>query len=649
RALSMAQPMVFSEGLPRRMSIVLKPVHDGYDLRIESRLGPADQPTEHVQLLIKVGKSVDSSIPESLLKEPQLTPTPKNPLATQEDMIAFGPRWDNVGDAAKNSDTAEGVFRLPDEFLSDLKTHPVHPALLDMAATIGLNVLNSNPDSPLYAPMSAERIRIFSPLPQKITSKAVLVAHRPGQFVSFDILISTPDGAPVMVIDHLALRAIERSSLAETSPAPRLTDQLLVTGIRNTEADDVFARVFSHNGKNIVISPVSLDLVSLAMTEVHRTPSRSKKPTGAGSSFSDPVTAKLADIWGEILGIDDIGIDDDFFALGGHSLNAVRMFGRVRKEYGVNLPLATLFEAPTIGLLSKHIKSEAGISDDTAENGATETSVIRRPWSPLVTISKGSEYVRPLFFIHGAGGNILNFRPLAGFLDPSIPFFGLRALGSDGGTEIDETIEAMAERYLRAIREYQPVGPYRLSGYSGGGVVAYEMTRQLQLAGEEVEHLIFFDTISPDMGKQELTTLQKLWAARRWDIKFALDWRNRRRAGKSNQEQEQKIRDLLKAGKPLPDELIGIRMTSAFVAAQDAYETPSIDTNVTIFKARQASTQFIAAGPQLGWEKYISGTIEIMEFDCDHFTMMVEPTIAKIGDLLNKLLLEESPKLSIKS
>ena len=649
RALSMAQPMVFSEGLPRRMSIVLKPVHDGYDLRIESRLGPADQPTEHVQLLIKVGKSVDSSIPESLLKEPQLTPTPKNPLATQEDIIAFGPRWDNVGDAEKNSDTAEGVFRLPDEFLSDLKTHPVHPALLDMAATIGLNVLNSNPDSPLYAPMSAERIRIFSPLPQKITSKAVLVAHRPGQFVSFDILISTPDGAPVMVIDHLALRAIERSSLAETSPAPRLTDQLLVTGIRNTEADDVFARVFSHNGKNIVISPVSLDLVSLAMTEVHKTPSRSKKPTGAGSSFSDPVTAKLADIWGEILGIDDIGIDDDFFALGGHSLNAVRMFGRVRKEYGVNLPLATLFEAPTIGLLSNHIKSEAGISDDTAENGATETSVIRRPWSPLVTISKGSEYVRPLFFIHGAGGNILNFRPLAGFLDPSIPFFGLRALGSDGGTEIDVTIEAMAERYLRAIREYQPVGPYRLSGYSGGGVVAYEMTRQLQLAGEEVEHLIFFDTISPDMGKQELTTLQKLWAARRWDIKFALDWRNRRRAGKSNQEQEQKIRDLLKAGKPLPDELTGIRMTSAFVAAQDAYETPSIDTNVTIFKARQASTQFIAAGPQLGWEKYISGTIEIMEFDCDHFTMMVEPTIAKIGDLLNKLLLEESPKLSIKS
>jgi len=445
-----------------------------------------------------------------------------------------------------------------------------------------------------------------------------------------------------MVIEHLALRGIERSSMAAATTPPRLTDQLLATGIRNVDADGVFARAFAHEGTNLVVSPVSLDLVALAMTEVHKTPALTKKLSSTSSNIGDPVAAKLADIWGEILGIDGIGIDDDFFALGGHSLNAVRMFGRIRKEYGVNLPLATLFEAPNVDKLAAIVSAEAGLGANTSEDGESQPPLKSKPWSPLVVISKGSEYVRPLFFIHGAGGNILNFRPLAGFLDPSIPFLGLRAFGSDGGAEADETIEAMAERYLRAIREYQPIGPYRLSGYSGGGVVAFELTRQLRQAGEDVEQLVFFDTISPDMGKLELTLLQKLWAARHWDLKFALDWRNRRHAGERNNDNNIRIRELLDAGKALPDELIGPRMTNAFVAAQNIYEVPLLDVDLTIFKARQASTQFIAAGTHLGWEKFINGTFDVQEFDCDHLTMMVEPTIAQIGDLLNRLLLKES-------
>src|SRR5690606_25089311 len=151
-----------------------------------------------------------------------------------------------------------------------------------------------------------------------------------------------------------------------------------------------------------------------------------------------------------------------------------------------------------------------------ADAQAPATPAVRR-WSPLVVISKGSDFARPFYCVHGAGGNVLNFRPLAGFLDPAIPFLGLRALGSDGGIEVDRSIEDMAARYLEAVRGYQPAGPYRLSGYSGGGVIAYEMTRQLNALGETVEDLVFFDTLAPHVAKQGLSFVQKLWAARHWD------------------------------------------------------------------------------------------------------------------------------------
>ncbi|NJM81819.1 MAG: SDR family NAD(P)-dependent oxidoreductase [Tabrizicola sp.] len=639
-SLSLLQPMIFATPLPRRVTVALRPNRQGFDLTIESTSGAPQSSVEHARCQITLVKAADRTVPAALSTPVDLPRAVRSGRPPQDALISFGARWSNVGDVHAGADQAMGRFDLPPAFAADLAQHPLHPGLLDMAATVGLHMLPEEAMQGLvYAPMSVDRCRVFAPLPATVTSRAVRVAGEHRKFVAFDVLVSAEDGTPVMMIERLALRAVDGGMLDAATGAPPLTEQLLSTGIRAREAASVFPLVFGHAARQIVVSPVSLDMVRLAM--IARTDRRPpvERPRSAGGEIGNPLTARIAAIWGEILGIDAVGEEDDFFALGGHSLNAVRMFGQIRKEFGVNLPLATLFEAPRVRDLAALLGAEDAPADaaEAAGAGAT-TRQPMRAWSPLVVISKGSEVQRPFYCVHGAGGNVLNFRPLAGFLDPSIPFVGLRAYGSDGAPEVDGTIEAMAERYLDAIREFQPKGPYRFSGYSGGGVIAYEMAQRLQRAGETVERLVFFDTLAPHVARQRLTKLQKLWAARKWDWRFAMEWRNRRRQSQGGQDDRHRIAALIASGSSIPEELRGQRMTEAYSVAQAAYAPLPYAGEVIFFRARQASTQFIAAGPVLGWDGLLTGPVTNHLVECNHFTMMAEPAIGIIGRHLNELL-----------
>ena len=482
---------------------------------------------------------------------------------------------------------------------------------------------------------------MLHPLPMNVVARARRVAGEAGKFAAFDVVISTPDGIDVMVIEHLAMRAVAGGALQLDAAPASLTDQLLATGIRATEAAELLARVFAHPARALVASPVSLDMVRLAMAEGTRAPvaTAQKRQGGGGGVIADPVSARVAAIWGEILGIEAVGAEDDFFALGGHSLNAVRMFGRIRKEFGQNLPLATLFEAPTVKDLSALISARLGVVPVVAADAPVSVGVARAApafeWSPLVNISKGTDDIRPLYCVHGAGGNVLNFRALAGYLDPRIPFVGVRALGSDGGVEVDATIPAMAARYIEALRKRQPHGPYRLAGYSGGGVIAFEMAQQLLTVGEEVDHLVFLDSLAPQIDRQGMTVLQKLWAARHWDMEFALGWFQRRGSKDNARDANAEIARLLASNEPLPDELIGPRMTEVYSRAQWHYEPEAYGGPVTIFKARKAQTLFLHAGAQLGWQGILTGPVALHTLDCDHFTMMSGDAVAEIGAMLN--------------
>src|SRR2546421_5044882 len=159
----------------------------------------------------------------------------------------------------------------------------------------------------------------------------------------------------------------------------------------------------------------------------------------------DNTTRQLARIWEELLGVPSIGFDENYFDLGGDSSLAVQMFAQIEKVFKVKLPLATLYEAPTIAQLAEILRGE------TAGSG----------WSPLVAIQPSGSR-QPFFCFHGAGGNVLIYRGLAKYLGPDQPFYGLQSQGLDGTRAPLTKIEDMAALYVKEIRKAQPHGPYFL-------------------------------------------------------------------------------------------------------------------------------------------------------------------------------------------
>ncbi len=193
----------------------------------------------------------------------------------------------------------------------------------------------------------------------------------------------------------------------------------------------------------------------------------------------DAIKEELASIWRKLLDADSVGFNDDYFDLGGDSAVAVQMFAQVEKIFEIKLPLATLYDAPTIEQLAQILCGEAKGSG----------------WSPLVEVQPFGART-PFFCFHGAGGNVLNYRKLSQYLGSEQPFYGLQCQGLDGSAPLLTTIEEMAALYVREIRKIQPHGPYLLGGYCMGGTLAYEAAQQLQAAGECVSMLALFDTMN---------------------------------------------------------------------------------------------------------------------------------------------------------
>src|SRR5690606_2656617 len=168
----------------------------------------------------------------------------------------------------------------------------------------------------------------------------------------------------------------------------------------------------------------------------------------------------------------------NFFEIGGHSLKAIQVMTRLVNESGIKLPLSILFKYPTVQTLALALESK-------------EKEV--RKWNSLVPI-KPFGHKDPLYIVHGAGLNVLPFYSIANNLDPGQPVYGLQAKGLNGVDEPLTSVEEIAAHYIAEIMEHNPRGPYALAGYSFGGILVFEMAKQLKANGKEVGKLILFDT-----------------------------------------------------------------------------------------------------------------------------------------------------------
>jgi len=188
----------------------------------------------------------------------------------------------------------------------------------------------------------------------------------------------------------------------------------------------------------------------------------------------DPLEAQLVELWQDLLGVQAIGVTDDFFELGGDSLLAARMVQQIGELTGRPIPLAVLYAGPTVERLARLV--DAGAEEKPEFMG------------PTVTLNRTGARP-PLFLFHGVlnGGAFYALR-LARRFGADQPIHVVHPFADPAGP-IPATIEAMADEQLPLVQALQPHGPYRLSGYCNGGLVAYEVARRLQAQGEEVEML----------------------------------------------------------------------------------------------------------------------------------------------------------------
>jgi len=199
-----------------------------------------------------------------------------------------------------------------------------------------------------------------------------------------------------------------------------------------------------------------------------------------------PAEEVLAGIWADLLGREQVGAADNFFDLGGHSLLVVRLMARIEQAFGVRLPIATLFEAPTVERLAEVVQHRS----------------VRTDRSPLVRLHPGG-IGRPLFVVHPVGGGVFSYVDLARLLGADRPVYGIQAFipASENGHQ--PTLEELAAQYLAAVRQVQAEGPWLLAGWSSGAIMAYEMAQQIERSGGTVSLLALIDPPAPPEGNRQ--------------------------------------------------------------------------------------------------------------------------------------------------
>jgi FkbH-like protein len=370
---------------------------------------------------------------------------------------------------------------------------------------------------------------------------------------------------------------------------------------------------------------------------------------GAVVAARDEVESALLEMWGELLRIEPIGVEDDFFELGGTSLLAVDLFVRIERRFGRRLPLTTLLEAPTVAGLAKRVAGD--VTRDS-----------------LVLIREGSSDRPALFLVHDGDGETMLYRNLALLLHEEHAVYGLQPLSVVGVAIAHTRISDMASYHLERIRSVQPSGPYLVGGMCAGGVIAYEVARQLEEVGERVAMVALIDAadaaavekswrhaearmkrFSGVLGeggggrieKRVLAVAGKVVKKARNFAVYTMSERYRRMLDELRM---RLVRRWLDGQRELPRVLWNIPVRTVYLYAEKGYRpTGRIKADLSLFRAMSGvgnDEPYIDRyeDPLLGWTSRTSGEVRAYDVPGGHSSMLQEPHVRVLAERMQAVI-----------
>ncbi|SDW24382.1 type I polyketide synthase [Roseicitreum antarcticum] len=681
--------MQVAKDIPREMRVSLKRSSEGYDITIRSdvmlrgkrgfvlnaqaRLALKVPPTAP---LLEVG-AIRARCAQGIVEGVGL-PSP------QEAHLAFGPRWRVLNRMAFGAGEGLADLALPAAFAGDIADgYLLHPALMDLATGWAMGLIDGYQPTHLWVPVSYGRVRKLRPLPARVVSHVRLRQDAEPGFASFDVTIATPEGQVCVEIEKFAIKRLERASdLAQgsavqatevefdtppgtnLSPAEERLRDTLAMGITPSEGAEAFRRALAVQGQaQLIVSSIDPGAL-IAQAGLRDTAPASGEAFERPDLDSDYVAPRndvertLVGFWQDLLGVAQVGVEDSFFDLGGHSLIAVRLFAKVKKAYQIDFPISVLFEAPTIARCAAMIAERGGISLDddapAAGQGAVTANRQVRRFTHLVAMHEGEGGAKcPFFLVAGMFGNVLNLRHLANLLGRDRPFYGLQARGLYGDAEPHSKMEDAARDYIAEMRQVQPHGPYLLGGFSGGGITAYEIARQLEALGEEVALLVMLDTPLPQ--RPELTRRDrisiKLAEFGRKGPRYILEWARKRIAWEKSRRADAPV-DVA------PDTFHDTAIEAAFRHALGQYDLAPWDGNLHLFRppldhhwkvsdGRWVSRQKEYVFADNDWTRF-APNLSVYEVPGDHDSMVLEPNVRVLAARMRRLMADAEPEITLK-
>jgi len=347
-------------------------------------------------------------------------------------------------------------------------------------------------------------------------------------------------------------------------------------------------------------------------------------------------------IWQAIFKKDFIGVEDDFFDIGGHSLKAVQLMAGIKQKFGTELPLSALIAKPTIRLIAELIESK-------------NTDYL---WDVIVPIRRQGS-LPPLFLIHGAGLNILLYQSLTKHLKSDRPIYALQAKGLDGKQTISTSIGEMAEHYLKEIKKVQPIGPYYFLGFSLGGFIGFEMSRKLTKQNEKVNFLGVIDSVA-SLADENLPFVKGLWLKllkvmavptyliwlfinEPWNKKLDFIKTKSNNFSLIFRYYSKKALVLGKKGKPsnIPEKVEPVYLNDdlkiKLIDALKLYKIIPADVQLDLFKAEKA-TFYIPDRKSYGWSKYACKGVIPHIIPGEHSSMFAPPNDSFFAQILEERL-----------